>query len=77
MRITNATDTQVAFLQDVLTTFADHGHLGGRIAAGHGRITAITTPTVIRGHLPDTNTDWAGELANQRETAINALAALT
>ncbi|MGA9375512.1 MAG: RAMP superfamily CRISPR-associated protein [Mycobacterium sp.] len=52
VRITNATGAQVAFLCDVLTQFATYGHLGGRIAAGHGQITATVTATALRGTLP-------------------------
>lgn len=52
VRITNATGAQVAFLCDVLTQFATYGHLGGRIAAGHGQITATVTATALRGRLP-------------------------
>jgi RAMP superfamily len=77
VRITNATDHQVAFLRDVLAAFADHGHLGGRVAAGHGRVTATTAATVLRGQLPGTSTDWAAELANRRDDAIHALTELT
>lgn len=77
VRLTNATDNQAAFLRDVLAAFADHGHLGGRIAAGHGQITATTTATALRGHLSDENTDWAAELAAHRDDAIAALSKLT
>lgn len=77
VRIDNATDSQVAFLHDVLSTFAERGHLGGRIAAGHGRITATLTAKTLRGRLHDTNTDWAAELAEHREAALAALAGLS
>jgi hypothetical protein len=77
VRIANATDVQAAFLRDVLATFADHGHLGGRIAAGHGRVTAATTTTVHRGRLPAETVDWAAEMAAHRDDAIAALSALT
>ncbi|SIJ22350.1 CRISPR type AFERR-associated protein Csf2 [Mycobacteroides abscessus subsp. abscessus] len=77
VRLSNATDQQAAFLRDVLSTFADHGHLGGRIAAGHGRVTASTTATAIRGQLPSPDLDWTSQLANQRDAAIQALTALT
>jgi hypothetical protein len=76
-RITNATDHQVAFLSDVLATFADHGHLGGRVAAGYGRVTATTTATVLRGQLPGQSVDWAAALANRRQDALHALTQLT
>ncbi len=77
VHLTNATDTQTAFVRDVLTTFATHGHLGGRTAAGHGRITATTTPTVLRGHLPDDTVDWQSDLAAHRHEAITALSKIT
>lgn len=78
VRLTNATDAQVAFVTDILGVFADRGHLGGRIAAGHGRITAAITPTVLRGALPDpTTTDWSAQLAQHRQEALAALAEIT
>lgn len=77
VRLTNATDTQVAFLADVLSTFAQRGHLGGRIAAGHGQIRAELHPTVNRGQLPGPSVDWAAELTAQRDEALAALADLT
>ena len=77
VRITNATDLQTAFLHDVLTTFAERGHLGGRTAAGHGRVIATLNATVLRGQLPDPGTDWAAELAAHRDDAIAALTQLT
>jgi hypothetical protein len=75
--ITNATEIQAAFVTDVLTTFSNHGHLGGRIAAGHGQVTATLTATARRGHLPDANTNWTAELAAHRQDATAALAKLT
>lgn len=77
VRITNATATQAAFFKDVLTTFSNNGHLGGRIAAGHGRISATGTGTTLRGELPDSNTDWKAELAAHRDDALAALCNLT
>jgi hypothetical protein len=77
VRIANATEQQVAFLRDVLNTFAEHGHLGGRIAAGHGRISATLTPDVRRGKLPDDSVDWATELAEHRDDALAALSEIT
>lgn len=68
----NATPTQVAFFASVLNVFADRGHLGGRTAAGHGRITATITTTV-----PLDDVDWAAELAANRDEALAALTALT
>lgn len=77
VRLANATETQAAFLHDVLATFATHGHLGGRIAAGHGRVTATISATPRRGQLPEETADWAAELAAHRDDALSALAKLT
>lgn len=73
----NATPAQVAFFISVLTAFADSGHLGGRSAAGYGRITATINTTVLRGHGPLDHVDWASELAANRDEALAALTALT
>lgn len=77
VRITNATETQAAFLVDVLAAFATNGHLGGRIAAGHGRVTATVTATALRGELPASNADWKADLAAHRDDALAALCNLT
>lgn len=75
--INNATSIQVAFLRDVLTAFASRGHLGGRIASGHGVVTASFTPDVQRGQLPDESVDWQSELRAHRDEAIDALSKVT
>jgi len=77
VRITNATALQVAFLRDVLDTFARRGHLGGRIAAGHGTITATTAHTVERGTLPKKSVNWEADLKTHRDEALAALAKIT
>jgi hypothetical protein len=77
VRLTNATAIQVAFLRDVLADFAGHGHLGGRIAAGHGQVTATVTATALRGRLPDESADWVAGLSAHRDDAIAALAQLS
>ena len=77
VRLTNATAMQAAFLRDVLADFADHGHLGGRIAAGHGQVTATVTATALRGQLPDDSADWVADLSAHRSDAIAALAQLS
>lgn len=76
-RLTNATETQAAFLRDILNIFATQGHLGGRIAAGHGRVTATITAKPERGSLPKNTADWAAQLAAHRDDALSALAKLT
>lgn len=81
VRLTNATPAQAAFMRDILTTFADHGHLGGRIAAGHGQLTATITTATLRGTSLDNadsaDTDWASELTERRDEALAALSQLS
>lgn len=77
VRLTDATPAQVGYTRDILTLFASHGHLGGRIAAGHGRISATITPSVLRGALPDDNGCWAEHLGAHRDAALAALRELT
>lgn len=77
VRMANATRHQVAFMRDVLETFADRGHLGGRSAAGHGAIKAIIKPKVERGQLPTKRVDWRTEQAKHRDDAIAALSNIT
>lgn len=77
VQITDATDTQIDFLSKVLGRFSERGHLGGRTAAGHGRVTATTTAHVVRGQLPGPNADWAKKLTRARRKAIEALCELS
>lgn len=78
VRLANATDHQVAFLHDVLHTFARRGHLGGRIAAGHGSITAtFSNIDAERGQLPDHTVNWEADLTAHRAEAISALTKIT
>jgi hypothetical protein len=77
VRLANATAAQVTFLRDVLAEFATYGHLGGRIAAGHGQVTATVTATALRGQLPDDSTDWTADLSTHRSDAIAALSQLS
>lgn len=79
VRLTNATDLQVAFVRDIIACFAQRGHLGGRVAAGHGRITATTAATlhIWRGRLPDDTIDWESELKTHRDEVLSALAKIT
>lgn len=86
VRLTNATPTQAAFLAEVLEVFAHDGHLGGRTAAGHGRITATLTAKPPPGKPVDATTeafvagaraDWRTDTAAHRADAIAALCNLT
>lgn len=77
IQLTNATDNEISFLATALDTFTTRGHLGGRIASGHGQIRATATPTTLRGTVPDPLPDWADALRTHRDQAISALTALT
>lgn len=77
VRLTNATPVQASFLVSVLNEFATRGHLGGRIAAGHGQVTATVTATTLRGKLPDDTIDWVADLTTHRDEAITALSQLS
>lgn len=77
VRMANATAHQVAFVRDVLDTFADSGHLGGRSAAGHGAVSATITPKVKRGQLPTKKVNWRAELTKHRDEAMAALSTIT
>ncbi|BEL41943.1 RAMP superfamily CRISPR-associated protein [Mycobacteroides abscessus] len=81
VRITDATDHQLGFLAQVLTVFAERGHIGGRSAAGHGQIHATIAIKIDRGpqrNLTELNEiDWATPLSQRRDQAIDALRALT
>lgn len=77
VRLTDATEVQAAFVREILASFADNGHLGGRIAAGHGRIKATITASALRGNLPNGHIDWAAEVAARRDDARAALSKLT
>lgn len=70
--LSNATASQVAFVRDVLEAFAKRGHLGGRRAAGYGRIAAS-----LSVDLPADLPDWKSELQNRRDEAIAALSQIT
>ena len=78
VRLANATDLQVAFMRSVLTDFTSRGHLGGRVAAGHGAIDAGFSDVVVeRGQLPGETVDWRAELKTRRAEAIEALSKIT
>lgn len=76
IRLTHASPVEYALLADILDQFAATGHLGGRTAAGHGRIHATLTPTITAG-TPATDLDWRGVVAAGRVDAIAALNTLT
>ena len=76
IRLTHATDVEYGLLTDILENFATRGHLGGRTAAGHGRITATLTPTLAAGSTP-TDVDWRAAVAAGRDAAIATLNTLT
>ena len=76
IRLTHATPVEYALLADILEHFAAHGHLGGRTAAGHGRIHATLTPTITAGTAPN-DVEWRAIVAAGRDASIAALNTLT
>ena len=75
LRLSRATDLEVAFFTDVLTTFAGHGRLGGRTATGHGQLAVDLRRTTVTG--TPTPIDWRADVAEHRDAALTALQALT
>ena len=71
LQLSHATDLDIAFVDDLITTYASTGTIGGRTAAGHGRITATIERTVLRGHPAPC--DWRAHLTTHRQAAIDAL----
>ena len=76
IRLAHATGIEHALLADILNAFATGGHLGGRTAAGHGRIRADLTQTITAGG-PSAGLDWRTTVAAGRDDAIAALNTLT
>ncbi|MFE0750861.1 RAMP superfamily CRISPR-associated protein [Gordonia sp. NPDC058843] len=76
IRLTHATPVEYALLADILEHFATHGHLGGRTAAGHGRIHATLNPIITSGTALS-GVDWRAAVAARRDAAIIALTNLT
>lgn len=76
IRLTHATSVEYALLADILKHFATHGHLGGRTAAGHGRIHATLSPIITSGTALS-GVDWRAAVAARRDAAIIALTNLT
>lgn len=76
IRLTHASPVEYALLADILEHFATRGHLGGRTAAGHGRIHATLTPTITVGSVPN-DVGWRAIVADGRDDAIAALNTLT
>ena len=77
IRLAHATSTECALLADILDAFATRGHLGGRTAAGHGRISAAIARTVTTGSSTPADVDWRATVAAERDAAIAALNTLT
>lgn len=75
LRLHHLTPVEYAFAHDLIATFANDGHLGGRTAAGHGRIRATINTHVTHGHSSDT--DWRAETSARRGDALAALNTLT
>jgi len=68
------TAVAAAFFADVVAEFTAHGHVGGRIAIGHGRVKADWTRT---DHGDPPQVDWRAELLKHRDDVLDAIATLT
>lgn len=75
LRLTRASDHQIAFFTDVLRTFARFGQLGGRRAIGHGRCTVETSEELVTGSF-DSDHDWRAVALDRRADVLDALASL-
>ena len=71
LRLTRASDIQISFFSDVLTTFARFGQVGGRLAAGHGRVLVDALDELVAGTYK--STDWRSELLGDRAAVLDAL----
>lgn len=71
LRLSRASDVQISFFTDVLATFARFGQLGGRLAAGHGRVTVDARDELVAG--THTATDWRSYLLDNRAAVLDAL----
>lgn len=71
LQLSHATDLDIAFVDDLITTYATTGTIGGRTAIGHGRITATIDRTVLRGSPAPC--DWRAHLTAHRQEAVDAL----
>ncbi|QIK50280.1 hypothetical protein G8C36_23460 (plasmid) [Gordonia terrae] len=76
VRLTHATGVEYALLVDILNAFAFGGHLGGRTAAGHGRIRATLAQTITAG-VASIGLNWRPVVSTRSGDAIDALNTLT
>lgn len=76
VRLTHATGVEYALLVDILNAFAIGGHLGGRTAAGHGRIRATLAQTITAG-VASIGLNWRPVVSTRSGDAIDALNTLT
>lgn len=71
LRLTRASDIQISFFTDVLAAFARFGQLGGRLAAGHGRVVVDAVDELVAGTY--TPMDWRSQLLGDRAAVLDAL----
>lgn len=75
LRLTNGSELDYAFLQSLVDQFSIDGHLGGRVAVGHGRIALDHIEHVVHRGTP-AEIDWIAEVGAHRDEARAALAAI-
>lgn len=75
VRLTRATDHQIAFFTDVLDAYAQFAQIGGRRAIGHGRCHLDTSDELVAGTF-DPDHDWRTLARSRRDAVIQALGEL-
>ncbi|GAA3140531.1 hypothetical protein GCM10020255_017060 [Rhodococcus baikonurensis] len=73
IRLTRATDLQIAFFTDVLAEFTAAGRLGGRLSIGHGMVRVESTRSTTAGTTASA-VDWREHLRSVRDDALEVLA---
>lgn len=73
IRLTRATDLQVAFFTDVLAEFTATGRLGGRLSIGHGMVRVESTLSTTAGTAAAA-VDWRKHMRSVRDEALEVLA---
>jgi len=69
LRLRRPSELQLAYFLDVLTEFGRSGHLGGRIAIGHGLVDVDVQPD----QLVSVDVDWRDHARAHRDEILTAL----
>lgn len=72
IQLDHPTDTELAFMREVLHQFTATGHLGGRRAVGHGQVRTTLSRTGP-AEVDESLVDWRRPLQENRERALEVL----